>query len=46
MTLSSLASLLEAAWLLAGVVLGIGGVVLRQRVLTRQRAEALEWDPY
>jgi hypothetical protein len=46
MSLAPIAPLAELAWLSAGVLLGIGGVVLRQRLHAWREARATEWDPY
>ena len=46
MTTAALLLIADLAWMLAGVLVGVGGMVLRQRVRAWREARAYEWDPY
>ncbi len=46
MTIEPLAQFAEMAWLAVGLLLGVGAVTLRQRVIAWRRARDFEWDPY
>ncbi|MGG5809524.1 hypothetical protein [Falsiroseomonas sp. CW058] len=46
MSFALLDPVLHLAWLGTGLALGVGGMVLRQRVLAWREARQYEWDPY
>lgn len=46
MNLGPIAPLAELGWLSAGILLGICGMVLRQRLHAWRASRAEEWDPY
>ena len=46
MTTAALLPMTDFAWLVAGVLVGVGAMVLRQRVKAWREARTYEWDPY
>lgn len=47
MSISLTTAFADGAWLLAGTLLGVGAMALRQKFLAwREARAAAEWDPY
>lgn len=46
MDLLTMASPTYLAWLAAGTLLGVGGMLLAQRLAAWREARRYEWDPY